>query len=91
MSDEIHDDAAPPLWQSIVDLGATVPPEEWDRLPGDLAGNLDTTFTGAPARKNEAFIGGRLLSDRASVGEGSLACTLLPSTPAGCSYAGSFR
>jgi hypothetical protein len=33
--------AALPLWQSIVELGASIPPEEWDRVPADLAANLD--------------------------------------------------
>lgn len=34
-------ESALPLWQAIIDLGATVPPEEWDRVPSDLAANLD--------------------------------------------------
>jgi hypothetical protein len=42
-----YDDAAPSLWQSIVDLGATVPLEDWDRLPCDLAGNLDQYLYGS--------------------------------------------
>jgi len=39
--DDTYDDAAKPLWQSIIDVSANVPPEEWDRVPKDLATNLD--------------------------------------------------
>ena len=39
--DEEYDDSAPPLWQSVIDLGASLPPEDWERLPTDLAANLD--------------------------------------------------
>jgi hypothetical protein len=42
-----YDDSAPPLWQSIVDLGASVPAEEWDRVPTDLAANLDHYLYGS--------------------------------------------
>ena len=36
-----HDASATPLWQSIVELGASIPSEEWNRLPADFAANLD--------------------------------------------------
>jgi len=36
-----YDDSAPTLWQSVIDLGASLPSEEWDRVPPDLAANLD--------------------------------------------------
>lgn len=36
-----YDDSAPLLWQSVVDLGASLPSEEWDRVPTDFASNLD--------------------------------------------------
>jgi hypothetical protein len=36
-----YDDSAPLLWQSVIALGASLPPEEWDRVPTDLAANLD--------------------------------------------------
>ena len=39
--DERYDDSHPPLWQRIVDLGASLPPETWDLFPSDLASNLD--------------------------------------------------
>ena len=39
--DEAYDDSQPPLWQSVIDLGASLPPETWDRVPSDLASNLD--------------------------------------------------
>jgi hypothetical protein len=40
-TDDEYDDSAPPLWQSIIELSASVPAEEWDRVPKDLAENLD--------------------------------------------------
>jgi hypothetical protein len=40
-TDDAYDDTAKPLWKSIIDLSASVPPEEWDRVPKDLATNLD--------------------------------------------------
>lgn len=42
-----YDDSAPPLWQSVIDLGASLPPDDWDRLPTDLAGNLDHYLHGS--------------------------------------------
>lgn len=35
--DDGYDDSV--LWQSIIELGAILPPEEWDRIPTDLAAN----------------------------------------------------
>jgi hypothetical protein len=40
-TDDACDDTAKPLWQSIIDVSASVPSEEWDRVPEDLATNLD--------------------------------------------------
>jgi hypothetical protein len=39
--DETYDDSHPPIWQQVIDLGASLPPETWDRVPSDLASNLD--------------------------------------------------
>ena len=36
-----HAAVALPLWQSIVELGASVPSEAWDRVPTNLAADLD--------------------------------------------------
>jgi hypothetical protein len=41
LAEEEYDDSAPPLWESVVAIGAGVPSEEWDRVPSDLAANLD--------------------------------------------------
>jgi len=40
-AEDEFDDSAPPLWQVVVDIGASLPAEEWDRVPTDLASNLD--------------------------------------------------
>jgi hypothetical protein len=41
-----YDDSVPPLWQSVIALGASLPPEEWDTVPSDLASNLDRHLYG---------------------------------------------
>jgi hypothetical protein len=47
LEDEVeYDDSVPPLWQSIIHLGAALPPEEWDGVPSDLASNLDRYLYG---------------------------------------------
>ena len=38
--DDGYDDSVPPIWESLIELGASVPAEEWDRIPTDLAANL---------------------------------------------------
>lgn len=47
--DDEYDDSAPPLWQSVIDLGASLPSEEWGRVPTDLAANLDHYLYGSSA------------------------------------------
>lgn len=42
-----YDDSAPPLWQSVIDLGGSLPSEEWDRVPTDLAAQLDHYLYGS--------------------------------------------
>jgi hypothetical protein len=37
-----YDDSVPPLWETVAKLGASIPAEEWDRVPTDLAANLET-------------------------------------------------
>jgi hypothetical protein len=44
--DEAYDDCQPPLWQSVIDLGASLPPEVWERVPIDFASNLDRYLYG---------------------------------------------
>jgi hypothetical protein len=39
-TEDAGDDSVSQLWQSIVELGESLPPEEWDRVPTDLAANL---------------------------------------------------
>jgi hypothetical protein len=44
--------SGPPLWQSVIELGASLPAEEWDRVPADLAANLDHYLYGS-SREDE--------------------------------------
>jgi hypothetical protein len=36
------------FWEEILEISAAVPRQEWDRLPNDLAKNLDHYLYGAP-------------------------------------------
>lgn len=40
--------SAKPLWEAIVELGASIPEEEWAKAPTDLARNLHHYLYGAP-------------------------------------------
>lgn len=42
-----------PLWQRIVEIGASVPAKEWDKVPTDLSKNLDHYLYGAPKGEDE--------------------------------------
>ena len=39
-----------PVWEEILELTADVPPEEWDKLPSDLAEQHDHYLYGTPRR-----------------------------------------
>jgi hypothetical protein len=42
------DASARPIWEMAVELGASVPKEEWAKVPKDLSKNLDHYLYGAP-------------------------------------------
>lgn len=44
---------AKPIWEFIVELGESVPKEEWAKVPTDLARNLHHYLSGAPKEKDE--------------------------------------
>ena len=44
-------EASPPIWEEILRLAATVPPEESEKLPPDLAEQPDHYLYGAPRRR----------------------------------------
>lgn len=46
-------DSSRPLWQRIVAIGASVPDEEWAKVPADLSKNLDHYLYGAPKEEDE--------------------------------------
>jgi|SRR5579875_735163 hypothetical protein len=37
-----------PIWEAIVELGASIPDEEWAKVPSDLSKNLHHYLYGAP-------------------------------------------
>ena len=40
----------PPIWEVLAELGETIPPDELERLPTDLARNVDHYLYGARKR-----------------------------------------
>lgn len=45
------DPTARPIWEEFAEIGASVPPEEWARLPRDLAKNHEHYLYGAATRE----------------------------------------
>ena len=45
-----YDATARPIEEVLAEIAATVPDEEWDRLPPDLTDNLDHYIYGTPKR-----------------------------------------
>ncbi len=43
-----YDPTARPIWEEVLEIGASIPPEEWDKVPTDLSKNLDHYLYGAP-------------------------------------------
>ena len=37
-----------PVWERVVEMGARIPREEWEKVPNDLSINLDHYLYGAP-------------------------------------------
>lgn len=50
-TDDEFDDSAPAVWREVVELGASVPADEWDRVPTDLATNLDHYLYGSSSEE----------------------------------------
>ena len=47
-----RDPNRPPLWERIAAISASVPMEEWEKLPRDLAKNFDHYLYGAPREED---------------------------------------
>lgn len=45
--------SAKPIWEVAVEIGASVPDEEWAKVPRDAARNLHHYLYGAPKEKEE--------------------------------------
>lgn len=45
--EERYDSSVPPIWETIAEIFADVPDEEWAKVPADLAQNLDHYLYGA--------------------------------------------
>lgn len=40
-----------PVWEAIIEIGASVPPEEWDKVPRDLSKFTDHYLYGTPRQE----------------------------------------
>jgi hypothetical protein len=47
------DPDARPFWERIIEIGARVSIEEWEKVPKDLSKNLDHYLYGAPKQEEE--------------------------------------
>ena len=48
-----RDGCEKPVWEQIVELGRSIPPEEWDKVPRDLAANLHHYLYGTPVVRSK--------------------------------------
>lgn len=48
LSEAEYDVNARPYWEEVLEIGASVPIEEWEKVPADLSKNLDHYLYGAP-------------------------------------------
>ena len=46
-----YDETAKPIWQVALEIGASVPEEEWAKIPTDVSKNIDYYLYGAPKEK----------------------------------------
>ena len=46
--EEAFDATAKPIWDVAAEIAASVPDEEWAKVPADLSANLDHYLYGAP-------------------------------------------
>ena len=51
--DREYDPSVPPIWETVVAIGASIPREEWKKVPRDLSKNLDHYLHGAPKEEEE--------------------------------------
>lgn len=49
----VPDPNVPPFWERVIELGARVPTEVWEKVPKDLSKNLDHYLYGAPKEEEE--------------------------------------
>jgi|GEM_PF-3141570 len=47
------DPTARPFWEEVLEIGAGVPVEEWEKVPRDLSKNLDHYLYGHPKAEEE--------------------------------------
>jgi hypothetical protein len=53
LQDLEYDPTVPPIWETVVAIGARIPDEEWEKVPKDLSKNLDHYLYGAPKEEEE--------------------------------------
>ena len=51
------DPAGRPVWEEVLEIGASIPLEEWEKVPTDLSVNLDHYLYGSPKEEDKARTG----------------------------------
>jgi hypothetical protein len=46
-----YDPTARPVWEEVLEIGASIPMEEWEKVPTDLSINLDHYLYGSPKQE----------------------------------------
>jgi hypothetical protein len=46
-----YDPNARPIWEEVLEIGASIPMEEWEKVPTDLSINLDHYLYGSPKKE----------------------------------------
>jgi len=46
-----YDSSARPFWAEVIEIGASIPMDEWDKVPTDLSKNIDHYLYGSPKRE----------------------------------------
>jgi len=52
MKDPEYDPTGRPVWEEVLEIGASIPLEEWEKVPTDLSVNLDHYLYGSPKEED---------------------------------------
>jgi hypothetical protein len=62
MKEPEYDPTGRPVWEEILEIGASIPHEVWETVPTDLSINLDHYLYGAPKEDVQTGNGGSVMT-----------------------------